>query len=194
MEDLNQDLDALEMPTDSVEQLVMKFKVDEIVQVNDTLHRKLKKAEKEIEQQRAVIEVQRAHARTDSLTGLPNRRAFDDELARQFKDMEKDETPVSLLFIDVDHFKKFNDQYGHQAGDAVLKGVADALVESLRDVDVVTRYGGEEFAAVLPGADLKKAQALAEKAREAVANQPGRCRRARAQGDHQRRRRGSEPR
>src|SRR6185295_20304286 len=91
-----------------------------------------------------------ADARTDALTRLANRRAFDDELERRFNEWKRLRVPYTLLMADVDHFKKFNDTHGHQAGDEVLKGVAKTLKDTMREMDFVARYGGEEFAAVLP--------------------------------------------
>lgn len=102
----------------------------------------------------------------DSLTGLPNRRHFDDTLAAEWKRCVRNETPLSIVLSDVDFFKQFNDIYGHQAGDYCLKAVASSLSESLfRVEDTVARYGGEEFVAILPGTDAKGACAVAERMR-----------------------------
>jgi diguanylate cyclase (GGDEF)-like protein len=90
-------------------------------------------------------------ATTDLLTGVSNRRGFDESLHREWRRARRCDEPLSLLMIDVDHFKPFNDRYGHPAGDACLRAVAQALVQaSLRPADVVTRYGGEEFVILLP--------------------------------------------
>ena len=108
-----------------------------------------------------------SEARTDALTGLGNRRAFDAELAhwqRHWRSKRK----FSLLLIDVDHFKSFNDQHGHQAGDAMLREVADLLRQQVAGVGTATRYGGEEFALFLPWCDLAEAQTQAEVIRKAV--------------------------
>ena len=100
----------------------------------------------------------------DGLTCVPNRRYFDDTLNVEWKRCLRTETPLSLILIDVDFFKQFNDGYGHQAGDQCLKAVASALNESLfRVEDSVARYGGEEFAAILPGTDAAGAVAVAER-------------------------------
>src|SRR6185503_7619557 len=106
--------------------------------------------------------------RTDALTGLANRRAFDDELNRRFAEWQRRKTMFSLLILDVDHFKKFNDTHGHQAGDAVLTGVAATLRQTFREMDLVARYGGEEFAAILPVTNLTEALRAAERARAAI--------------------------
>jgi diguanylate cyclase len=108
-------------------------------------------------------------AKTDTLTGLPNRRALDEFFrTAQLAAMEKDE-PLSVLLIDIDHFKNFNDTFGHAVGDQVLRLVAKALRDRVRDVDLPARYGGEELIAVLPGADLAACQRTAERIRYSIA-------------------------
>ncbi len=102
----------------------------------------------------------------DSLTGIPNRRHFDDTLAAEWKRCIRTESPLSIVISDVDFFKQFNDIYGHHAGDVCLKAVASSLSESLfRVEDTVARYGGEEFVAILPGTDANGAYAVAERMR-----------------------------
>ena len=108
-------------------------------------------------------------ARTDILTGLPNRRALDEFFrVAQIAAMEKDE-PLSVLLIDIDHFKSFNDNFGHGVGDQVLRLMAKVLQERVREIDLPARYGGEELIAVLPGADLAACQAAAERIRSSIA-------------------------
>jgi diguanylate cyclase (GGDEF)-like protein/PAS domain S-box-containing protein len=108
-------------------------------------------------------------ATSDALTKLGNRRRFDDAMAREWRAAERRLEPLSLLFADVDHFKMFNDRYGHPAGDACLKKVSDALRRTIRrPTDLPTRYGGEEFAILLPNTDEEGAGYLAEKVRLAV--------------------------
>jgi diguanylate cyclase len=108
-------------------------------------------------------------ARTDTLTGLPNRRALEEFFrTAQTTAMEQGQ-PLSALLIDIDHFKKFNDNFGHGVGDQVLRLVAKALRERVRDSDLAARYGGEELIAVLPGADLAACTATAERIRRGIA-------------------------
>ena len=108
-------------------------------------------------------------ARTDTLTGLPNRRALEEFFRQvQIAAMERDE-PLSVLLIDVDHFKKFNDNYGHGVGDQVLRLVAKAVRERVRENDLPARYGGEELIAVLPRADLETCSGVAERIRRSIA-------------------------
>jgi diguanylate cyclase (GGDEF)-like protein len=108
-------------------------------------------------------------ATTDALTGLPNRRAFDEALTRDLARAQRQASPLSLAVLDVDHFKKFNDTYGHATGDLVLKAVAGALASCVRSGDVPARYGGEEFAVILPATDLPGALIVGERIRKCIA-------------------------
>jgi diguanylate cyclase len=127
-------------------------------------------AEQRLQRQAEEIQQHVAMARTDALTGLANRRAFDEHLHMRLADWRRHEIPTSLVMIDVDHFKKFNDTHGHQAGDAVLRGVAKVLVDEMRDTDLVARLGGEEIAIVLPRTELLEATRVAERGRLAIAD------------------------
>jgi diguanylate cyclase len=105
----------------------------------------------------------------DSLTGIANRRRFDDYLSQEWQRLAREKLPLSLILIDVDYFKWFNDRYGHQAGDRCLQQVALALSQTVnRSVDLVARYGGEEFVAILPNSDNAGATYIAEAMRQAV--------------------------
>ncbi|BCJ40351.1 hypothetical protein GCM10010168_32100 [Actinoplanes ianthinogenes] len=96
-------------------------------------------------------------ARSDELTGLPNRRAWNDEVPRALERARRDHLPVAAAIIDLDHFKRFNDTFGHPAGDRLLKAASAAWHGTLRSVDLLARYGGEEFVVLLPGADAASA-------------------------------------
>jgi diguanylate cyclase (GGDEF)-like protein len=110
-----------------------------------------------------------ALSQRDSLTELFNRRAFEEKAGNQWQISTRAHEPVTLLMIDVDHFKEFNDHYGHQAGDGCLKQVARTLLSALhRPADILARYGGEEFIALLPNTHLQGAQTVAEALRGAV--------------------------
>ena len=114
----------------------------------------------ELKRHRDLLE---ALSTVDGLTGIPNRRRFDDVLTEEWKRAERDVTFLSLIMIDIDFFKDFNDRYGHQQGDDCLKRVAQTLMNSVhRPADCVARYGGEEFACILPGTDIKGAIRVAE--------------------------------
>jgi diguanylate cyclase (GGDEF)-like protein len=110
--------------------------------------------------------------RTDPLTGLANRRHFDATLAAELKRFDRYATPVSLVMVDLDHFKRVNDTYGHAGGDAVLAEVARRLQTMTRETDLVARFGGEEMCVVLPSTSLDGAAQLAERLREVLAASP----------------------
>ena len=105
-------------------------------------------------------------ADTDELTGLPNRRAWDETMQRALGYAARTRRPLCVAVIDLDHFKRFNDHHGHQAGDRLLKTAAAAWRTALRDTDTLARYGGEEFAVVLPGCSAEVAEAVLERLRE----------------------------
>jgi diguanylate cyclase (GGDEF)-like protein len=106
---------------------------------------------------------------TDSLTGLPNRRTLDLRLIEELRRAQRYDKSLAVLLLDIDHFKKTNDTYGHPAGDAVLKALAQIFRKQIRDVDLVARYGGEEFVFILPEMDAVGAKLIAERIRRAVA-------------------------
>jgi diguanylate cyclase len=142
--------------------------VSKVTQANEQLQNELRSAEAKLAEQAAALQSQMEMARTDALTGALNRRAFDDEIQRRVSEFQRYRTPVSLLLFDIDHFKKFNDTYGHQTGDDVLCHVACTLSMVMRDVDLVCRYGGEEFAVILPATEAPGAILAAERARTAI--------------------------
>lgn len=107
-------------------------------------------------------------ATRDGLTGLANRRCFDDTLHAEWTRAMRSEQPLSLLMVDVDHFKAYNDENGHLGGDACLKRIAGAVASEMRANDLVARYGGEEFAVILPNQSLKGAAIVAERIRVRV--------------------------
>jgi diguanylate cyclase (GGDEF)-like protein/PAS domain S-box-containing protein len=109
-----------------------------------------------------------ALALTDALTGLANRRAFDETLDREWRRTLREGSQISLLLLDLDRFKEFNDHYGHQVGDDCLRAVADAVRGAVRATDIAARYGGEEIAVILPATDLAGGVEAAEKVRSAV--------------------------
>jgi diguanylate cyclase (GGDEF)-like protein len=117
-----------------------------------------------------LFEEARQLAITDPLTGLANHRQFYDQLAREFRRAQRYQRPLTLLMLDLDRFKAFNDKYGHLAGDQALRETADVLRQNARSVDILARYGGEEFAIILPETDLPRAAAHAERIRSAVAS------------------------
>jgi diguanylate cyclase len=107
-------------------------------------------------------------ASIDPLTNVSNRRKFDEDIAYQVALSHNEQTPLCLMMIDIDHFKIINDKYGHRAGDAVLMQFAELLTKMVRSTDIVSRYGGEEFAILLPLAPLGNAYEIAERIRVAT--------------------------
>ena len=118
------------------------------------------------------LEAARLHARTDPLTGLFNRRHFDEQLERVLNEADRFGTPAALILVDIDHFKRVNDVHGHEAGDAVLRFVSQAIKDGVRVVDICARYGGEELAVLLPQTDAIGAAELAERLRAAIGSRP----------------------
>jgi diguanylate cyclase (GGDEF)-like protein len=106
---------------------------------------------------------------TDALTGLLNRRYLEARLSEEVKRSNRHGFPMSFMMIDVDHFKSYNDQFGHPAGDAALRLVGSVIRETLRGADVAARYGGEEFSVLLPQTAGEEAAVLAERIRQNIA-------------------------
>lgn len=151
-----------------VQQEAVNKAVNNIVASNADLKRKLREAEMRLAQQGELLKTHEVAARTDALTSINNRRAFDLELERRFGEWFRLGIPLTLVMLDVDFFKKFNDKYGHQAGDEVLKTVARTLARTMRDIDFVARFGGEEFSIILIGTRLAEARFAAERVRKAI--------------------------
>lgn len=139
--------------------------------MEDELRRAGERVESSNRQLREVLAREQEKARTDALTGLHNRRYFFELGTELFNIAQRYRQPLSLLMFDVDHFKRFNDLFGHQAGDAVLAHVARVAGASIREADVLARYGGEEFVVILPNTDAHGAYLLAENVRERIAGQ-----------------------
>lgn len=144
----------------------------EMIDANQRLQDKLTSTELELEAQSVELAEHLHLAMTDPLTGLPNRRALEDHLRIRMDAWRKHRTPFSLVMLDVDHFKRFNDTYGHSAGDEVLRTIAGSLRDALRQHDVVARFGGEEFSIILPHTTLDSALAAVNKAIRAVRDTP----------------------
>lgn len=115
-----------------------------------------------------ILEKQSSLALTDELTQVPNRRAFDMELRRRMSEFQRYQRILSILMIDIDYFKKFNDRFGHAVGDRVLQIIAQTIGKCLREADMVARFGGEEFSVLLPDTHVDEAHVVAERIRQAV--------------------------
>ncbi len=142
--------------------------VAEILEINHRLVSELSAARGELNDYRQQIADLVSVARTDSLTRLLNRRGIEEDLGRRLDQARRFDTPLSLLLLDIDHFKKFNDEHGHEAGDAVLRELGHVLAANVREMDIPARYGGEEFAVVMPETRLADASRVAERLRAAI--------------------------
>lgn len=135
---------------------------------NSALERQLIESHEQIESLRESLEAIRHESVTDELTTLYNRKHFDQSIERMMRHAADTKEPLSLLITDIDHFKRFNDSYGHQTGDQVLRLVAVASKQNVKGKDIPCRYGGEEFAILMPHTTLQQALSVAEQIRRAV--------------------------
>jgi diguanylate cyclase len=139
-----------------------------IADQNVRLQQQLTQSTQQVSELRYNLDVVKQESLTDSLTGVGNRKFFQYEIERLMQEAQEVNLPMSLLMVDIDFFKKFNDQFGHLIGDQVLKLVGKTLMENVKGRDVVTRYGGEEFAILLPQTAQDSALHLADQLRNAV--------------------------
>lgn len=153
----------------------VKIVVEKIIEASrrmiaDTgqLHNRLDESRRQISELQENLDAVRTESTTDALTCIANRKQFDRTLAEAIETARSNGQPMSLLMMDIDHFKRFNDTFGHQAGDGVLRLVASAMKASVKGRDLVARYGGEEFSAILPATNLQAAYTVAEQIRKAV--------------------------
>ena len=134
--------------------------------------KRLEEAQRKLREQQAELEEMnerlKSLASTDALTGLKNRRAFEERLDKELSRSRRHGHPLSLILLDIDHFKSYNDTYGHPKGDEILRLVGRTLSRAMRETDFATRYGGEEFAILLPDTDREGAQHLAERLRHTI--------------------------
>lgn len=135
---------------------------------NRELENQLSESRRQISELQESLEAIRYESLVDDLTTLANRKHFEQSLDRLIAEAQQTGVPFSLLFTDIDHFKKFNDTFGHQTGDQVLRLVALALKQNIKGQDIACRFGGEEFAVMLPRTDIAQSVVVAEHIREAV--------------------------
>jgi len=140
----------------------------EMQNTNRALETRLKASRQAIYSLQQNLEAIRAETLTDPLTGLGNRKFFDRAVRDAVTAAQTNRRPLSMLMFDIDHFKSFNDNYGHLTGDQVLRLVAMSLKQTIKGQDIIARYGGEEFAVVLPNTGLRQAISVADNIRRAV--------------------------
>ena len=156
---------------DEVKKIISELVTDtrRMMDENHKLEEKLHDSAHELQQMRNDVHHLRAETMRDTLTGVPNRRAFDSELQIRATESLERQRPLCLIMIDIDHFKTFNDTYGHPVGDQVLRLVARTLEEGLRSTEMLCRYGGEEFAVIVPNIKLRDCEKVANRLRERIA-------------------------
>jgi diguanylate cyclase len=147
---------------------VLASATTEMSKQNSSLSTKLAQSSVEMEKLRTSLRQARAEALTDALTGVANRKLFDETLRLRKEEADEEKTELSLLLCDIDHFKSFNDTWGHQTGDQVIRFVASTLAKFALPDHLVARYGGEEFAVVMPRTPLKEAGRIADQIRSAI--------------------------
>jgi diguanylate cyclase len=170
---LNVAADSLQNSTidgDALKRLinVLASATTEMSKQNSQLSGKLAQSSVEMEKLRTSLRQARAEALTDALTGIANRKLFDETLRLRKEEADSEKTELSLLLCDIDHFKSFNDTWGHQTGDQVIRFVASALAKFALPDHLVARYGGEEFAVIMPRTPLKEAGRIADQIRSAI--------------------------
>jgi diguanylate cyclase len=147
---------------------VLASATTEMSKQNSSLSHKLAQSSQEMEKLRQSLRQARAEALTDALTGVANRKLFDETLRLRKEEADQDKTDLSLVLCDIDHFKSFNDTWGHQTGDQVIRFVASTMNKFALPDHLVARYGGEEFAIIMPRTPLKEAGRIADQIRSAI--------------------------
>ncbi len=153
----------------------VKLRTDELTGTNHNLIKALEEIEEKNRELTNLNESLNIQASVDSLTGLYNRREFDNRLRNEWARFQRHHRHLSLIMLDIDHFKKVNDRYGHDCGDAVLQSLGRIMLSQRRRQDILCRYGGEEFVILLPDTSLEAAFNVAETLRSRVGEFPFRC-------------------
>ena len=169
IQEVGRDIEGLHL-TGELEQVqhALLKQISEVIQSNQRLEEDLTYTRHRMEQQAQEIDETRREARTDALSGVANRKDFDERLHYMLTVFKRESTPFVLILADVDHFKWINDTHGHQAGDRVVTHVGEFLKQYIRNGDYVARFGGDEFAMLFPNTDLDTGAVLAEKIRLAL--------------------------
>ncbi len=169
LEDVNENITLAKTPED-IQKIVTKAssKTKGMLEQNRKLEEQLEKSKLLMDELKKDLETVRREAMTDGLTGLANRKSFDRELQDSILKSQECGKPFTLLMVDIDHFKSFNDNFGHMVGDQVLRLVARTLKDGLKGRDVAARYGGEEFAIILPETELNAGMAVGNSLRKTI--------------------------
>jgi diguanylate cyclase (GGDEF)-like protein len=157
-----------EVSASAREREIYRLKNVELAEKNSKLHKLNEALQKANAEKSQLVKELERQAKEDALTGLYNRRYFDEVFSRAFTQAQRLSTPLSVAICDIDNFKLINDRFSHQMGDLVLRTVAKIMRENVRDIDTVARYGGEEFVVLLPSATSEGAKAVCERIRQAV--------------------------
>lgn len=173
--DINQLKDTVKSQLGNIRQVIDHYQQtdraqQELAEQLQTLGAKIKTMEVEAEKNRTILETHRQKALHDPLTELPNREAYNERASAEVQRWQRYGRPLTIAIFDIDHFKRINDTYGHQAGDRVIKVIGRSIAKRLREVDFFCRYGGEEFVALMPETDGATALAVLETVRDAIAN------------------------
>ena len=169
LDDVNKELNG-DLDSSSIKSVVNSLikATAEMEKQSGQLQQKLEASNEQINELNKNLNDVKTEARTDQLTGIGNRKQFDETLKTQINQSQKNGSDLCVLIGDIDHFKKFNDTYGHLTGDRVLRLVAFSVNDVVKKPNEVSRYGGEEFAVILPKTDLKLSLEIANKARTGV--------------------------
>lgn len=173
--DINQLKDTVKSQLGNIRQVIDHYQQTDqaqqfLAEQLQTLGAKIKIMEVEAEKNRTTLETHRRKALHDPLTELPNREAYNERASAEVQRWQRYGRPLTIAIFDIDHFKRINDTYGHQAGDRVIKVIGRSIAKRLREVDFFCRYGGEEFVALMPETDSATAVVVLEKVRDAIAN------------------------
>ncbi|HTF96188.1 MAG TPA: GGDEF domain-containing protein [Cellvibrio sp.] len=173
--DINQLKDKVKSQLGNIRQAIDHYQHTDQAQLHlaqqlETLGAKIQSMEVEAEKNRTTLEKHRQKALQDALTELPNREAYNERAIAEVQRWQRYGRALTLAVFDIDHFKRINDTFGHQAGDRVIKVIGRSIAKRLREVDFFCRYGGEEFVALMPETDSNTALGVLEKVREAIAN------------------------
>lgn len=172
LETARKSFDTQDMSKDDMQKILSMVMHDtnDMITKNKKLEEELMKSSSVMQELRRDLEMVRKEALTDGLTNLANRKAFDAEIQTLIEEARKGGVALSLIMMDIDHFKSFNDNFGHQIGDQVLRLVARTLTDGVKGRDIACRYGGEEFAILLPETNIQGALMVGNALRKTVAS------------------------